>query len=98
MKQYKATKKYKKHAGAGRLNPAESERIMNYTIFFSLQKGKRRNQKLVIRSREECLLVIENMGTHAPYASFCLVTDDGVTHKVENIIYENRKLKSHRGL
>ena len=51
---------------------------MTYTIYFTFEKGKRRN--------------------HTNYASFCLITDGDGKHVVENIIYENRKLKSHRGL
>lgn len=71
---------------------------MTYEILFSLEKGKRRNQKLVLKSREDCLSVIENMGKHSPYASFCLISDGDGIHKVENVIYENRNLKSHKGL
>ena len=73
---------------------------MTYTINFTFEKGKRRNQKLgIIDSHDkDCLLVIDNMGKHSPYASFCLISDDNGKHVVENIIYENRNLKSHRGL
>ena len=71
---------------------------MTYTINFTFEKGKRRNQKLTLKTREDCLSVISNMGTHTPYASFCLISDGEGRHSVENIIYENRKLKSHRGL
>lgn len=71
---------------------------MTYTINFTFEKGKRRNRKLKLKTREECLLVIDNMGTHAPYASFCLISDGDGKHIVENIVYENRKLKYHRGL
>ena len=71
---------------------------MTYTIKFTFEKGKRRNQKLVLKSREDCLSVIDNMGKHSTYASFCLISDGNAKHVVENIIYENRKLKSHRGL
>ena len=71
---------------------------MTYTIYFTFEKGKRRNQKLTFKAREDCLSVIDNMGKHTPYASFCLITDGDGKHVVENIIYENRKLKSHRGL
>lgn len=71
---------------------------MTYKIQFSLEKGKRRNQELAFYSREACLSTIENMGKTAPYASFCLITDGDGKHQVENIIYENGKLKSHRGL
>lgn len=71
---------------------------MTYEIYFSLEKGKRRNQKIDMHNREDCLSVIDNMGKHSPYASFCLITDDNSTHRVENFIYENRKLKSHKGL
>ena len=71
---------------------------MTYTIYFAFEKGKRRNQKLTLKTREDCLSVIDNMGKHSPYASFCLISDGEFNHKVENIIYENRKLKSHKGL
>lgn len=71
---------------------------MTYTINFTFEKGKRRNQKLKLKTREDCLSVIDNMGKHSPYASFCLISDGDGKHVVENIIYENRKLKSHRGL
>ena len=71
---------------------------MTYTINFTFEKGKRRNNKLKLKTREDCLLVIDNMGTHAPYVSFCLISDGEGKHVVENIVYENRKLKYHRGL
>ena len=71
---------------------------MTYTIYFTFEKGKRRAQKLTLKTREDCLSVIDNMGKHSPYASFCLISDGECNHKVENIIYENRKVKSHKGL
>ena len=71
---------------------------MTYTIMFSFEKGKRRNQKLTFKSREDCLSVIDNIGKHSLYASFCLISDGDGKHVVKNIIYENGKLKSHRGL
>ena len=71
---------------------------MTYTIYFSLKKGKRRNQELTLKTREDCLSVINNMGKHTNYASFCLITDGDGKHVVENFIYENRKLKSHKWL
>ena len=71
---------------------------MTYKIKFTFEKGKRRNQELTLKTREDCLSVIDNMGKHSPYASFCLISDGDGKHFVENIIYENRKLKSHRGL
>ena len=48
---------------------------------WATEKGKRRNQKLTLKTREDCLSVIDNMGKHSPYASFCLITDgDGKYH------------------
>ena len=71
---------------------------MTYTIKFTFEKGKRRTLELKLKTREDCLSVIDNMGKHSPYASFCLISDGDGKHVVENIIYENRELKSHRGL
>lgn len=34
---------------------------MAYTIYFAFEKGKRRNQKLTLKTREDCLSVIDNM-------------------------------------
>ena len=48
---------------------------MTYTIYFTFEKGKRRNQELKLKTREDCLSVIDNMGKHTNYASFCLITD-----------------------
>lgn len=69
-----------------------------YTVTFSLKKNSRRANPTTFETKDKAYEFMSNIGSHSLFASFSIVYDYGKFHTVENIIWENRKVKSWKSL